>query len=76
MKANGLNKPVHGITKDIVIKNWQLEGELLQAVVTYLQDYGTRPGKGAQRIFNPKDKDYYVKVRQTKTSIVAELIPL
>jgi len=76
MKVEILNKPVSGIIKDIVIKNWQFEGIVLQCIVTYLQEYGVRPGKGASRIFNPEDRDYSVRVRQTKTKIIGELIPL
>ena len=76
MNAKTFNKPIKGKVKDVVIKNWQFEGTLLEAFSVYMDEYGAKHGKGAPRLFYPEDKDYYVKVRQTATQIIAELIPL
>ena len=76
MKPKEINKPIGNHVKDIVIKNWQLEGTVLQSVYEYLDQHGSKAGKRSPRLFYPEDKDYYVKVRQTSTQIIAELIPL
>ena len=68
-----INFPANGIDKDVVFKNWAFQASVLIQLHDYLETYGVKYGVQRSICYYPKNQDYYVKIRQTKTNIIVEL---